>query len=108
MGTPNLYCLCDDSPIHDRPTLPASSSFEHLAAFVALGVLFLLAYPRQTVFVCLIVLGSALMLEILQLLTHDRHARIQDAMEKMAGGVLGIVAGRAILYFEQANRWLQN
>jgi glycopeptide antibiotics resistance protein len=95
------------SPIHDRPTLLASSSFEHFAAFAVIGVLFLLAYPRQTAFVCLIVLGCALMLEILQLLTQDRHARIQDAMEKMGGGVLGIVAGRVILYFEQANRWLQ-
>jgi hypothetical protein len=29
-------------------------------------------------------------------------------IEKMAGGAAGIAAGRAILYFEQANRWFQN
>jgi len=89
------------SPIQDRPTLPTSTSFEHLAAFAALGGLFCLAYPRQIVHVCLIVLGSAVLLEFAQLLTPDRHGQIQDAMEKLAGGVVGIVAGRVILYLGQ-------
>jgi VanZ family protein len=84
-------------PIQDRPTLPTSSSFEHFAAFAVLGSLFCAAYPRHIVLVCLIVLGSAVLLEILQLLTPDRHGRIQDAIEKMAGGFVGIVVGRAIL-----------
>jgi VanZ family protein len=97
------------SPIQDRPTLPMSSvSLEHLAAFTVLGVLFCLAYPRQIVLVCLIVLGSAVLLEIMQLLTPDRHGRIQDAIEKMTGGTAGIVAGRAIIYFEQIGRWFRN
>jgi hypothetical protein len=48
------------------------------------------------------------LLEILQLLTPGRHGRAQDAIEKMAGGVVGIVIGRAILYFDQARRWFQN
>ena len=96
------------SPIQDRPTLPTSSSFEHLAAFAVLGGLFCFAYPRQIVLVCLIVLGSAVLLEFAQLLTPDRHGRIQDAIEKMAGGAVGILAGRAILYFGQASRWLQS
>ena len=87
------------SPIQDRPTLPISSvSFEHLAAFAVLGALFCLAYPRQIVLVCLIVLGSAVLFEFAQLLTPDRHGQIRDAIEKLAGGVVGIVAGRVILY----------
>src|SRR3981081_4602981 len=90
------------SPIQDRPTLPTSSSFEHLAAFAVLGTLFCAAYPRQIVLVCLIVLGGPVLLEIMQLLTPDRHGRIQDAIEKMASGLVGIVVGRAILYFHQA------
>jgi VanZ family protein len=81
------------SPIQDRPTLPTSTSFEHLAAFAVLGALFCLAYPRQIALVCLIVLGGAVLLEIMQLLTPDRHGRIQDAMEKMASGFVGIVLG---------------
>jgi hypothetical protein len=96
------------SPIQDRPSLPMPSSFEHLAAFAVLGALFCLAYPRHIALVCLIVLGSAVVLEIMQLLTPDRHGRIQDATEKMAGGAMGFVAGRVILYFEQSSRWFQN
>jgi VanZ family protein len=96
------------SPIQDRPTLLTSTSFEHLAAFAVLGALFSLAYPRQVALVCLVGLGAAVFLEILQLVTPDRHGRIQDAIEKMAGGVGGIVAGRAILYVDQARRWFQN
>jgi hypothetical protein len=80
-------------PIQYRPTLPISSSFEHLAAFAVLGTLFYLAYPRRIAFVCLIVLGSAVVLELLQQLTPDRHGRIPDAVEKIAGGAAGIVAG---------------
>ena len=41
---------------------------------------------------CLIVLGSAVVLEFVQLLTPDRHGRIPDAVEKIAGGAVGIVA----------------
>ncbi len=96
------------SPIQDRPTLPTSSGFEHLTAFAVLGGLFCLAYPQHTFLVGLIVLASAVFLEILQLLTSDRHGRIRDAVEKMAGGAVGIAAGRAILYFEQASHWFQN
>jgi VanZ family protein len=94
------------SPIQDRPTLVTSSSLEHLAAFAVLGALFCLAYPRHIALVCLIVVGSALLLEVAQLLTPDRHGRIQDALEKVAGGAAGVVTGRAILYFDKASRWL--
>ena len=86
------------SPIQNRPMLPTSTSFEHLAAFAVLGALFCLACPRQIGLVCLIVFGSALILELMQLWTPDRHVRIQDAIEKMAGGFVGIVLGRAMLY----------
>jgi VanZ family protein len=96
------------SPIQDRPTLPTSSSFEHLAAFAVLGALFCLAYPRQIALVLLIVLGSAVLLELMQLLTPGRHGRISDAVEKMAGGAAGIAAGLAILYFERASSWFRN
>ncbi len=49
----------------------------------------------------MIVLGSAALLEGLQLLTADRHVRVSDAVEKMAGGGLGIAAGQVILYLKQ-------
>jgi VanZ family protein len=86
------------SPIQDRPTV-ASPHVEHVAAFAITGGLFCLAYPKRIILVCLIVLGSAVLLEYGQTLTPDRHGAILDALEKMAGGVLGICAGRAALYF---------
>jgi VanZ like family len=88
-----LIACATISPIQDRPTLLTSSSFEHLAAFAVLGALFYLVYPRHIAFVCLIVLGSAVVLELVQLLTPDRHGRVPDAVEKIAGGAAGIVAG---------------
>ena len=96
------------APIQARPTLLALSSLEHLAAFAVLGMLFCLAYPRHTLLVCIIVLGSAVVLEFSQLLTPDRHGRIWDAIHKLVGGAAGIVAGQAIVYFKQARGWFRN
>ena len=95
------------SPIHARPMLFASTSLEHFAAFAVLAALFCFAYPRHIALVCLLVLGSALLLEFMQLLTPDRHARIQDAIAKMAAGSAGLVTGRAILLSNKASRWFQ-
>ena len=41
--------------------------------------------------------GSAVILELLQILIPDRDARVLDALEKMAGGAAGILAARAVL-----------
>jgi hypothetical protein len=95
------------SPLRDRPTLLISSNVEHLAAFAVLGVLFCLAYPRRIPTVLIFVIGSAALLEVLQLLTPDRHTRILDAVQKIAGGVLGVFAGRAILHLRRARSWFQ-
>jgi len=96
------------SPIQDRPIVFASPSLERLAAFVVVGLLFCLAYPRHSALVWLIVLGSAVLLEFAQLLTPDRHGRVQDAVVKMTGGALGILTGQATLYFARASRWFQS
>lgn len=94
-------------PPRDRPTFPILSNLEHLAAFAVLGALFCLAYPRRTSAVLIFVLGSAALLEVLQLLTPDRHARILDALQKVVGGAAGVFAGRVILYFDRARSWFQ-
>jgi VanZ family protein len=96
------------SPIQARPNLFASANFERFAAFTVLGLLFCLAYPRHMVNVCLIVIGSAVLLEFAQLLTSSRHGRIHDAIIKMTGAGLGILAGRAMLYFQLTSRWVQS
>jgi VanZ family protein len=92
------------SPIQARPTLSTSANFEHFTAFAVLALLFCLAYPRQFILVCLVVIGSAVVLEVMQLFTPDRHGRLQDAFEKIAGGGTGILIGRAIIYFLRNNQ----
>ncbi|WP_244464058.1 hypothetical protein [Bradyrhizobium japonicum] len=68
------------------------------------GLLFCFAYPRRTLLVLLLVIGSAACLELMQLATADRHARLADALEKMAGGSLGLAAGCAILHVKNVLR----
>jgi len=84
------------SPLNERPELDFKliSHPEHYLAFAVAGSLFGLAYPRQMSLVCILVLGSAVILELLQLLTPDRHARVIDAMRKIIGGSIGIAFAR--------------
>ncbi|SFP81738.1 VanZ like family protein [Bradyrhizobium sp. Ghvi] len=77
------------APIYDRPTV-APPHVEHFAAFFMLGLLFMLACPNRVALVLLIVGGSAVTLETLQLLTPDRHGRFIDASIKVAGGLSGM------------------
>jgi VanZ family protein len=84
------------SPIADRPTVVSSASFEHFAAFAVLGALFCLAHPRRWAFVFAIVFGSAILLELAQLLTPDRHGHLTDALQKVAGGTFGILVAAGL------------
>jgi VanZ family protein len=84
------------SPIGARPVL-ANGSFtllERFGAYAVLGLLFSLAYPRDLAFVCIMVFGSAITLELLQNLVPDRDPRLADAIEKLFGGTMGLVLGR--------------
>jgi VanZ family protein len=79
-------------------TEPALVVFvERFGAYGLLGLLFYLAYPRRIALVCLLVFGSAVVLELLQIVIPDRDARVIDAVEKLAGGAVGIVSSRAFL-----------
>ena len=77
---------------------------ERFGAYAVLGLLFYLAYPRHVVPVCLIVLGNAVILELLQNFVPDRDARVADALEKLAGGVAGILAARILLILTSDQR----
>jgi VanZ family protein len=93
------------SPIQARPTSPVPASVEHFAAFAALGILFCLAYPKHTALACALVFGSAALLEIAQLLTPDRHARLADALLKLAAGASGIAVVTAMRRLALTGRW---
>jgi hypothetical protein len=85
------------SPIDARPSL-ASPHLEHFAAFALTGLAFALAYPNRLLLVFAVVIGSALGLEALQLLTPDRHGRAVDALVKALGGISGICVGQALFF----------
>ena len=85
------------SPIGIRPSI-ASSHLEHFTAFALIGLAFALAYPNRILLVVTVVVGAALGLEALQLLTPDRHARAMEALVKSLGGISGICAGQ-LAYF---------
>jgi VanZ family protein len=88
------------SSIEARPELIAAGFYkafltvvERFGAYAVLGLLFCLAYPRHINFVCALVFGSAVILELLQIYIPDRDARVIDVIEKLAGGTAGILLG---------------
>jgi VanZ family protein len=98
------------SSIEARPEL--SSGFykafftvvERFGAYAALGLLFYFAYPRNVAAVCLLVCGSAILLELLQIVIPDRDARVIDALEKLAGAAAGILVAKALYNFQRTGR----
>ena len=92
------------SPLNERPEISGLfSHFDHYFGYAVVGGLFALSYPRQSLFVSIIVFGSAIIFELAQLLTPDRHARVVDALRKLIGGVLGIAFVRLII-----SPWFRN
>jgi VanZ family protein len=88
------------APIGNRPEFHIGGflgQLDHYIAFATLGALFYLAYPRHLMWVCLIIIGSVVLLEFAQLLTPDRHARVSDAVQKLLGGTIGIMFARGCL-----------
>ena len=93
-----------------RPELTASEPMpavfvERFGAYGLLGVLLRLAYPSRIRLVWLLVLGSAVVLELLQIVIPDRDARVIDAAEKLAGGAAGILVARTFLSFAGRVGW---
>ena len=82
------------APIFMGPEMRTYAHFEHVLAFALLGALFAYAYPRKLLLVCCVVLGGAVLLEVAQTMTPDRHGTVVDALEKMAGGAAGILFAR--------------
>ena len=79
-------------PIQDRPRLSSDPQLERFIAFLALGFIFALAYPHHRARIAIAVLVCALALEAAQRLTSDRHGELRDALAKVLGGLLGVLA----------------
>jgi hypothetical protein len=81
------------SPINLRPISPLPTQLERAIALAVVGFAFALAYPRHLWVVALLVLGSTVLLEFLQLVQPSRHGRVIDVMVKLVGGGGGLAAG---------------
>lgn len=81
------------APLEFRPTSGLSPQIERLAAFAAVGVLFSTAYSRHIWTAASVVIGAAVLLEVLQSLEPSRHGRLFDAGIKTVGSVIGLTVG---------------
>jgi hypothetical protein len=68
------------APILMSPEMRTYAQFEHVLAFALLGALFAYAYPHKLLLVCCLVLGGAVLLELAQTITPDRHGTLIDAL----------------------------
>ena len=85
------------SPIGLRPAI-TNPDIERFGAYAIVGFLFVMAYPRRTILVLAIVIGTAVVLEALQFLTPDRHGEFANLVVKASGGVTGVVSARFITF----------
>jgi hypothetical protein len=88
-----LIALVTLGPLGLRPVSGMPPNDERFAAFAVAGMLFAAAYPRHILFAAVIVVGAAVVFEVLQLLAPSRHGRLFDAEVKVAGGFIGLCAG---------------
>ena len=95
-----LVAFATLSPIGLRPDSGLPAQVERFTAFLTMGLMFGLAYRARPLRIALLVLGSALALELLQLLAPGRHGMLPDAGVKLAGAAIGLgitwAAGAAV------------
>lgn len=92
VATAGVVVFATVSPIQLRPKT-GYVVLERFAAYAALGGTITLAYPRQWVRSLALLSIFAIGLELLQTLEPDRHGRAADALQKLAGAVVGVSAG---------------
>ena len=96
-----LVAIAALAPIEFRPTSSLPPTMERFGAFAAVGLAFALAYPRQFWLAALIVIGAAVVLEVLQVLAPSRHGRPADALVKVVGATAGLILGWILLSWQR-------
>ena len=91
------------SPIGLRPEV-TNPNIERFGAYAIAGFLFVMAYPCRTVLVLAIVIGTAIVLEALQLLTPGRHGEFANLIVKESGGLAGVMSAAFISYLLRSKR----
>jgi VanZ family protein len=85
-----------------RPMSGLPHDVEHLAIFFLLGGTFALGYRGHAWALGLMGIGGAATLEILQIFTPGRHARLRDFLVDLLGIGIGIAAATLL------NAWILN
>ena len=91
------------SPLQLRPNT-GHLHFERMTAYALLAGALCVAYPRHWERVLLITVFVAIGLEYAQTFDPGRDGRLPDAVEKIVGGGLGVLAGLGFTYLV-AKRW---
>ena len=94
-----LVAVATLAPIGLRPESMFAPSIERFGAFAAIGFAFALGYPRHVWLVVFVAIGSAVLLEVLQMVVPSRHAHLFDALVKIAGGATGLMLGQLLLRY---------
>jgi VanZ family protein len=88
------------SPLGLRPEV-GDANLERFGAYALAGLLLSLAYPRHLISIVVFVVGVASVLELLQLVTPDRHGHFADACVKVAGGVVGVALAFMVMHLKR-------
>jgi VanZ family protein len=81
-----------------RPHL-GDARLERFGAYFVTAAAFVVAYPKRPWTIAFGVVAAAVLLELGQVLVPGRDARIVDAITKALGGLAGVGAMQATLYF---------
>lgn len=85
------------SPIGLRPADILPTNVDRALAFAVMCGLFVLAYPKRWRWALLAALFAPGAIELLQIFSPTRHARVDDAAVKMIGGMIGVLTSLACL-----------
>ena len=91
-------------PARYRPHSNLGQDGEHALAFVLIGVAFGLAYPHHRLLTSAAAVVLTGMIELLQLWTPDRHARVEDFAVDALAALAGLAVAAAIDWALQRTR----
>ena len=84
------------SPIQMRPHI-AQANIERALAYVLLGFALALSFPNRVYQTLILVVATAGILELLQIIDPGRHAHLADALVKASAGIIGVVVGQLLV-----------
>lgn len=96
--------LFTDAPIWLRPVTHFSPNLERFVALFVVAALFVLAYPKKSMFITGFLICAVGLFEALQMLFAGRHATLHDVGVKDAGVLAGVWLGSLLSDLSQMFR----